>query len=107
MIEVSGISKNFKNFKALDDISFTVKDGEIVGLLGENGAGKSTLLRTLSTMLKPDSGTAKIGNYDLISDSKEVRKNIGILFGSETGLYERLNARENLEYFAYLNGISH
>ncbi len=107
MIEVSGISKNFKNFKALDDISFTVKDGEIVGLLGENGAGKSTLLRTLSTMLKPDSGTAKIGNYDLISDSKEVRKNIGILFGSETGLYERLNARENLEYFANLNGISH
>ena len=107
MIEISGISKNFKVFKALDDINFTVNNGEIVGLLGENGAGKSTLLRIISTMLTPSSGTAKICGYDLLLNPKDVRKNIGILFGSETGLYERLSAKENLEYFANLNGMSH
>lgn len=106
MIEISGISKKFKNFKALDDINFTVNNGEIVGLLGENGAGKSTLLRIISTMLTPDSGTAKICGYDLLLNQKKVRENIGILFGSETGLYDRLSAKENLEYFASLNGMS-
>ena len=100
------ISKKFKKFEALKDINFEVGDGEIVGLLGENGAGKSTLLRILSTMLLPSSGTALINNNDLISKSKEVRRDIGILFGSEVGLYERLTPKENLEYFAFLNGMS-
>lgn len=107
MIEICGICKKFKNFEALKDINFSVADGEIVGLLGENGAGKSTLMRTISTMLLPSAGTAKISGYDLLENPKEVRKSIGILFGSEVGLYERLTARENLEYFASLNGLSH
>ena len=106
MIEISGISKSFNKFEALKNVSFEVKDGEIVGLLGENGAGKSTLMRTISTMLTPDSGSAKINGYDLVCNPEEVRKNIGILFGSEVGLYERLTARENLEYFAVLNGMN-
>lgn len=106
MIKISNISKNFKNTQALNGVSFDVNNGEIVGLLGENGAGKSTLLRIISTMLTPTEGTATVNGYDLIKNPKEVRKNIGILFGSEVGLYERLTARENLEYFAQLNGMS-
>ena len=106
MINICGISKSFKKCQALDNVSFDVGDGEIVGLLGENGAGKSTLLRIISTMLSPTSGNASINGFDLISQPREVRKNIGILFGSEVGLYDRLTARENLEYFAELNGMS-
>lgn len=106
MIQINSISKSFKKCDALKNISFTVDDGEIVGLLGENGAGKSTLLRTLSTMLKPDYGSAQIDGNDLENDPDKVRKSVGILFGSEVGLYERLTARENLAYFANLNGMS-
>lgn len=106
MIQILNISKSFKKCDALKDVSFEVNDGEIVGLLGENGAGKSTLLRILSTMLKPTSGNAKINGFDLLTEPKQVRRNIGILFGSEVGLYERLTARENLEYFAQLNGMT-
>lgn len=106
MIEINKISKSFKKCQALKDISFNVNDGEIIGLLGENGAGKSTLLRTISTMLIPDSGSAKINGYDLLKEPADVRKSVGILFGSEVGLYERLTARENLEYFANLNGMT-
>ncbi|WDC85719.1 ATP-binding cassette domain-containing protein [Caloramator sp. mosi_1] len=78
----------------------------MVGLLGENGAGKTTTLRMISTMLKPTSGTAKICGLDLIKNPDEVRKKIGILFGGEVGLYDRLTARENIKYFADLGGLS-
>ena len=105
MIEILDISKKFGDFCAVNDVSFDVKDGEIVGLLGENGAGKSTLLRMLSTMLLPSSGTAKINGYDLLKDAEQVRKSTGILFGSDVGLYDRLTAKENIEYFAMLNGM--
>ena len=106
MIEIKNISKNFKNKEALKDVSFKVDSGEILGLLGENGAGKSTLLRIISTMLLPSEGSAEVEGYDILKSPQEVRKNIGILFGSEVGLYERLTARENLEFFAKLNGMS-
>jgi len=105
LIEVKGLCKHFKKVKAVDDIAFTVKPGEIVGLLGENGAGKTTTLRMLATMLKPTAGTANINGYDLITESSKVRSQIGILFGGEIGLYDRLTARENIKYFADLNGM--
>ncbi|MBU3196561.1 ABC transporter ATP-binding protein [Clostridium algidicarnis] len=106
MVEVIGLSKQFKSVKAVDDISFKVSQGEIVGLLGENGAGKTTTLRMLATMLKPTSGTVRINNYDVVNDAHMVRGEIGILFGGEVGLYDRLTARENIKYFAQLNGVS-
>lgn len=106
MINVTGLSKEFKKLKAVNDISFKVQDGEIVGLLGENGAGKTTTLRMLATMLKPTGGTAEVNGYDIIKDSDKVRGQIGILFGGEVGLYDRLTARENITYFAELNGMS-
>jgi sodium transport system ATP-binding protein len=82
-----------------------LKEGEILGLLGENGAGKTTTLRMIATMLKPTSGTAVVNGCDLIADSKKVRSQIGILFGGEVGLYDRLTARENIKYFAELNNM--
>ena len=106
MLEVKGLSKEFKKVKAVKDISFQVKQGEIVGLLGENGAGKTTTLRMLSTMLKPTGGTAVVNGFDVIKDGDNVRRQIGILFGGEVGLYDRLTARENIKYFANLYGIS-
>jgi sodium transport system ATP-binding protein len=106
MIEVKNLSKQFKKVNAVDNISFTVNEGEIVGLLGENGAGKTTTLRMLATMLKPTGGTAVINGFDIIKEPSEVRGNIGILFGGEVGLYDRLTAKENIKYFAELNGMS-
>lgn len=106
MIKILGVSKKFKDKLALDNVSFDVNDGEIVGLLGENGAGKSTLLRIVSTMLIPSSGSVEVNGFDILKNPDKVRKHIGILFGSEVGLYERLTARENLDYFASLNGMN-
>lgn len=106
MIEVSKLTKKFKDIIAVDNISFDVKGGEIVGLLGENGAGKTTTLRMLATMLKITSGEALINGYDVVSEPEKVRGEIGILFGGEVGIYDRLTARENIMYFAELNGMS-
>lgn len=106
MIEVNKLSKEFKNIKAVKEISFSVNKGEIVGLLGENGAGKTTTLRMLATMLEPTTGTAFINGLDVVKDGQKVRESIGILFGGEVGLYDRLTALENIKYFAELNGMN-
>lgn len=105
MIEIKNISKKFGSFTALDNINLDIKEGEVLGLLGENGAGKTTLLRILSTVIKPTSGSASVGGSDILKKEDDVRSSIGILFGGETGLYDRLTARENIEYFAKLNDM--
>ncbi|MCI2040748.1 MAG: ATP-binding cassette domain-containing protein, partial [Clostridium luticellarii] len=106
MLELKNVSKKFKEIKAVDSLSFSVNEGEIVGLLGENGAGKTTTLRMISTMLKPTGGTIEVNGYDVIEDPSKVRGEIGILFGGEVGIYDRLSARENIEYFGRLYGMS-
>lgn len=105
MIEVKELEKQFGSFKAVDKISFEVKKGEIFGLLGENGAGKTTTLRMLATMLQPTSGYALLGGLNVVREPEKVRAHIGILFGGETGLYDRLTASENISYFGELNGM--
>jgi sodium transport system ATP-binding protein len=100
------LSKRFRKILAVDGISFHVAKGEIVGLVGENGAGKTTTLRMLATMLKPSSGTAAVNGYDIVQQPGQVRGEIGILFGGEVGLYDRLTGRENIGYFAELNGMT-
>jgi sodium transport system ATP-binding protein len=106
VIEVRGLTKVFKNrVRAVDNANFSVQRGEIVGLLGENGAGKTTTLRMIATLLKPTAGTSLINSYDIITHPEKVRSQIGILLGGETGLYDRLTARENIRYFAELNSL--
>ncbi|HPD00424.1 MAG TPA: ATP-binding cassette domain-containing protein [Acetivibrio sp.] len=105
MIDIQGLSKHFDKVVAVDGISFKVNKGEIFGLLGENGAGKTTTLRMLATMLTPTSGTAKMAGFDIINEPEKVRSSIGILFGGESGLYDRLTAEENISYFGELNDM--
>lgn len=105
MVEVKDLVKKFGGFTAVDGISFRVDKGEIFGLLGENGAGKTTTLRMLATMLKPTSGQAILGGFDTVKEPEKVRAHIGILFGGETGLYDRLTAAENISYFGELNSM--
>lgn len=107
MIEAKNLTKRFKKgVTAVDSINFKANDGEILGLLGENGAGKTTTLRMLATMLKITEGEALINGHDISKEADKVRGEIGILFGGEVGLYDRLTARENIKYFAELNGMS-
>lgn len=105
MLEVKELSKKFKDTVVVDKLSFNVNKGEIVGLLGENGAGKTTTLRMISTMLKITSGEVKVNDYDASKEPEKVRREIGILFGGDIGLYDRLTGRENIRYFANLFGI--
>jgi ABC-2 type transport system ATP-binding protein len=104
IIDVQNLTKVFGNFTAVDDISFSVKKGEIFGLLGPNGAGKSTTLRMLSTLSRPTKGTATIGGYDTVKHDMEVRKLIGIV-SEKMIIYNRLTAKENLSFFGSLFNI--
>lgn len=106
MLKLINLCKSFKKSKVVDNLSFTVDKGEIVGLLGENGAGKTTTLRMISTMLEISEGEIKVNDIDVKSDPEKVRKEIGILFGGDVGLYDRLSGRENIRYFANLYGMN-
>jgi len=103
-IEVDLLTKKFGDFKAVDNISFKVEDGEIFGFLGPNGAGKSTTMMILTTLLKPTSGSALVGGYDVMSDAKKVREKIGYV-QQEISVDEFLTGRENLYLHARINQI--
>lgn len=106
MLQLKNVTKNFKKTTVVDNISFDVNEGEIVGLLGENGAGKTTTLRMVSTMLQISNGEITVNGIDVKKNPEKVRKEIGILFGGDVGLYDRLTGRENIRYFANLYGMS-
>ncbi|MBC1709462.1 ATP-binding cassette domain-containing protein [Listeria welshimeri] len=109
MIDVVNMTKKFQDRKksttAVDHVSFHVGKGRIVGLVGENGAGKTTILRSIATLVSQDEGTISVAGYDTLKQAEEVKNHIGVLFGGETGLYDRLTARENLLYFGGLYGL--
>ena len=104
-IEVQNISKNYGDQKALDNVSFSVKKGEIVGFLGPNGAGKSTLMKILTTYLTADSGTAVVNEHDVTSAQKEVQKSVGYL-PEHNPLYLDLYVREYLAFNADLHKVA-
>ncbi|HOS15763.1 MAG TPA: ABC transporter ATP-binding protein [Bacteroidales bacterium] len=97
-IIVEHLTKKFGNFTSVDNISFSVKKGEIFGLLGANGAGKTTTIRMLCGLLIPTSGTMNVAGYDVFTQGKEIRKHIGYM-SQKFSLYEDLSVIENLELF--------
>jgi sodium transport system ATP-binding protein len=105
MIQVEQLTKSFGSVQALNDVSFTVNDGRITGLLGHNGAGKSTTLRILSTVIRANSGRASVDGYDCATDPLAVRRRLGVLPHS-SGLYQQLTGRENILYYGRLHGLS-
>jgi ABC-2 type transport system ATP-binding protein len=90
---------------AVKDVSFEVDYGELFGVVGPNGAGKTTTIKMLTTMLIPTSGKAMVLGYDCEKDVTKVRERIGIVLGGERGLYTRVSAVDNLNYFADLYGV--
>src|SRR3954453_11233001 len=104
MIRVASLSKKFGTVQALNDVSFEAQDGCITGLLGHNGAGKSTTLRILSTVLRPDVGTALVDGHDCATDAFAVRKSLGVL-PHASGLYGNLTGWENIVYYGRLHGL--
>ena len=105
MIEVQNLTKRYPTQTAVDDVSFSVREGEIVGFLGPNGAGKTTTMRVLTGFLPPTSGTARIAGHDVVAHSREARASLGYLPES-AALYPELRVREFLAYRARLEGIS-
>lgn len=98
------INKLFKSYnkgtvQAVEDVSFSVKEGELFGLIGPDGAGKTSILRMLTTLLLPDSGTATVNGCDIVQDFKAIRKQVGYMPG-KFSLYQDLTIEENLNFFA-------
>jgi ABC-2 type transport system ATP-binding protein len=104
-IDVRGLSRKFGAFVAVNDLSFSVKQGEIFGFLGANGAGKSTTIRMLCGLLRPTSGTAIVGGVDVSRDPEGVKRRIGYM-SQKFSLYELLTVAENIRFFGGIYGLS-
>ena len=104
-IIVQNISKSYKTKKAVENVSFEVKKGEIFGLIGPDGAGKTTLFRILTTLLKANEGNASVLGFDVIKNYKSIRSSVGYMPG-KFSLYQDLTVEENLTFFATLFGTS-
>ena len=100
-IEVNNISKHYGKVKALQNVSFSVEEGEIFGLIGPDGAGKTSMYRILCSLLLPNEGSASVCGYDVVNGMKEVRKHVGYMPG-RFSLYQDLTVEENLKFFATL-----
>ena len=104
-IKVSNISKSYHKVKALERISFEVKEGELFGLIGPDGAGKTTLFRILTTLLFADEGTATVADFDVVEEYKSIRNSVGYMPG-KFSLYQDLTVEENLDFFATIFGTT-
>ncbi len=106
MIEAIGLTKYFDSFKAIEDITFNVEKGEIVGFIGPNGSGKTTTMRILTCFMPPSKGTARIAGYDILENSLEVRRHIGYM-PEGAPLYTNLPVETYLEFVAEMKGMEH
>ena len=104
MVEVKNLTKYYGNFPAIEDVSFEVKRGEIVGFLGPNGAGKTTTMRIITGFLPPTSGTASVAGYDLVDKSVEARAHIGYL-PETVPLYTDMTVESYLGFMGTIRGM--
>jgi len=104
VIKVQNLSKKFGDFTAVDNISFSVSEGEIFGFLGANGAGKTTAMRMLCGLSHPTSGRGTVAGFDIFKQSEDVKKNIGYM-SQKFSLYEDLKVWENLRLFGGIYGM--
>ena len=105
IIQVDHVTKKFKDFVAVENVSFDVRKGELFALLGPNGAGKSTTIKMLTTLLKPTVGTLKLAQHDVVKHSDQARHSFGIVF-QDPSLDSEMTAYENMELHAVLYGIA-
>jgi ABC-2 type transport system ATP-binding protein len=98
MIETEGLTKDFKDFRAVDNITFSVEAGSVFAVLGPNGAGKTTTVRMLTSILRPTAGRARVAGFDVVTQPAQVRASVGVLT-EQHGLYERMKAMEYLDFF--------
>jgi ABC-2 type transport system ATP-binding protein len=105
MIEAQDLTKDFKDFRAVDHISFSVEPGTIFAILGPNGAGKTTTVRMLTSILKPTEGWARVAGFDVVRQAPLVRHAVGVLT-EQHGLYERMRGIEYLDFFARIYRLS-
>jgi ABC-2 type transport system ATP-binding protein len=105
VIEVDHLVKAFGTFHAVDDISFSVRRGEIFGFLGANGAGKTTAMHMLTGLNQPTSGTGRVAGYDIRTEHEQIKKHIGYM-SQRFSLYEDLTVSENIRLFAGIYGMS-
>ncbi len=104
VIRVNHLSKQFNHVRAVDDLSFTVNEGEVYGFLGQNGAGKSTTIRMLLTLVQPTAGSIEIFGENLYSNRKDILRQIGAII-EKPDMYKYLTAYDNLSVFAKLSGL--
>jgi ABC-2 type transport system ATP-binding protein len=104
VLEVKKLSKQWKQTKAVDNISFEVNEGEVFGFLGPNGAGKTTTIKMLVGLTKPTSGSAIVAGYDIVKEPREVKKRIGVV-PENSNLYDELTVQENLRFVSKLYHI--
>ncbi|NOY88612.1 MAG: ABC transporter ATP-binding protein, partial [FCB group bacterium] len=104
-VVIENLSRQFGSFKAVDNISLTVKKGHIFGFLGANGAGKTTTIRMLCGLLLPTSGKGTVAGYDIYRQAEEIKKNIGYM-SQKFSLYPDLTGRENIHFYGAAYGLS-
>lgn len=105
MIEVIGLTKSYGNIKAVKNVSFEIRQGEVFGLLGPNGAGKTTIVKILTTLTRPDSGRCTIDGFDVLKQPIEIKKRVGVV-PQENNLDRELTAYENLLIYCKLHKVS-
>ncbi len=105
VIVVENLCKRFGTFTAVDNISFSVRRGEIFGFLGANGAGKTTAMKMLIGISRPTSGNAQVAGYDVMTQAEDIKSNIGYM-SQKFSLYEDLSVRENIRFFGGIYGLS-
>ena len=105
VVEITSLNKSYGSVNALTGINVSVSKGEIFGFIGPDGAGKTTLFRILTTLLIPDSGSAKVLGYDVVSEYKKIRPKLGYMPG-KFSLYQDLSVEENIDFFASVFGTT-